>query len=41
MEYLIKASHRQYHTGFYFGEDNKQYMNHSSYIRNYDISWDC
>lgn len=34
---LSKASHRQYHTGFYFGEENKQIYETSSYIRDYDI----
>ena len=34
---LSKASHRQYHTGFYFGEKNKQIYQTSSYIRDYDI----
>ena len=34
---LSKASHRQYHTGFYFGEKNKQIYETSSYIRDYDI----
>ncbi|WP_026884310.1 peptidase U32 family protein [Clostridium akagii] len=37
MDYLLKPSHRRYFTGFYFGEDNKQYYESSSYIRNYDI----
>ncbi len=37
MEYLLKPSHRRYSTGFYFGEDKKQYYESSSYIRNYDI----
>lgn len=34
---LKMASHRQYHTGFYFGEKNKQIYETSSYIRTYDI----
>ncbi len=37
MDYLLKPSHRRYSTGFYFGEDKKQYYDSSSYIRNYDI----
>lgn len=37
MEYLIKPSHRQYSTGFYFGEKDKQIFESSSYIREYDI----
>ncbi|SMC21512.1 putative protease [Clostridium acidisoli DSM 12555] len=37
MDYLVKPSHRRYFTGFYFGEDNKQYTESSAYIRNYDI----
>lgn len=36
-EYLEKVSHRKYHTGFYFGEKNKQVYESSSYIRGYDI----
>ncbi|MDT8718130.1 U32 family peptidase [Clostridium sp. 19966] len=34
---LDKVSHRQYYTGFYFGDPNKQTYESSSYIRNYDI----
>lgn len=37
MEYLMKPSHRQYCTGFYFGNKNIQTYDSSSYIRNYDI----
>lgn len=37
IEYLMKPSHRQYCTGFYFGEPNKQIYDSSSYIRDYDI----
>lgn len=37
MEYLTMISHRNYHTGFYFGEKNKQIYETSSYIRGYDI----
>lgn len=34
---LMKVSHREYHTGFYFGEKNKQVYESSSYLRSYDI----
>lgn len=37
MENLKMASHREYHTGFYFGEKNKQVYGSSSYIRTHDI----
>lgn len=37
MDILMQVSHRQYSTGFYFGEDNKQIYENSSYIRNADI----
>ena len=37
MDYLLKASHRRYSTGFYFGEKGKQIFESSSYIRDYDI----
>ena len=37
MENLNKVSHRQYHTGFYLGEKNKQIYDSSSYIRDFDI----
>lgn len=36
-EYLLKPSHRNYTTGFYFGEENKQFYGSSSYIRDYDV----
>jgi putative protease len=34
---LMKVSHREYFTGFYFGEPNKQKYETSSYVRDYDI----
>jgi len=34
---LEKVSHREYYTGFYFGEKDKQVHSNSSYIRDYDI----
>ncbi|MCY6372325.1 peptidase U32 family protein [Clostridium ganghwense] len=37
LEYLMKPSHRQYCTGFYFGDKNIQTYDSSSYVRNYDI----
>ncbi|NEZ45979.1 U32 family peptidase [Clostridium niameyense] len=37
MDYLSKASHREYCTGFYFNEENKQCFQSSAYIRNCDI----
>lgn len=37
LDNLCKASHRQYYTGFYFGEKNKQVYETSSYVRDYDI----
>ena len=37
MEPLYKVSHRQYHTGFYFGKENSQIYGTSSYVRNADI----
>ncbi|MCT8976916.1 U32 family peptidase [Clostridium sp. CX1] len=37
LENLEKASHREYFTGFYFGDPNKQTYGSSSYIRGYDI----
>ncbi|MFL0268126.1 peptidase U32 family protein [Candidatus Clostridium radicumherbarum] len=37
MTSLKMASHREYHTGFYFGEKNKQVYGSSSYIRTHDI----
>jgi putative protease len=37
MKDLMMASHREFHTGFYFGEKNKQVYGSSSYIRTHDI----
>ena len=37
LDNLSKVSHRQYFTGFYFGDPNKQTYETSSYIRDYDI----
>jgi len=37
LDTVKKVSHRDYHTGFYYGEVNKQYYGTSSYIRDYDI----
>jgi putative protease len=37
MDSLSKVSHRDYHTGFYYGEAKKQIYDNSSYIRNADI----
>ncbi|GIM27909.1 peptidase U32 [Clostridium polyendosporum] len=37
MDNLLKVSHRNYHTGFYFGEKIKQTYESSSYIRDFDI----
>ncbi|MFC0905694.1 U32 family peptidase [Clostridium sp. MT-14] len=37
LEDLMKASHRKYFTGFYFGDKDSQIFENSSYIRNYDI----
>lgn len=37
LEDVSKASHRIYHTGFYFGDNDKQTYESSAYIRNYDI----
>lgn len=34
---VSKPSHRQYFTGFYFDEENRQIQSDSSYIRNYDV----
>jgi putative protease len=34
---LEKVSHREYYTGFYFGEKDNQVYGTSSYIRDYDI----
>ncbi|MCL2321511.1 MAG: U32 family peptidase [Oscillospiraceae bacterium] len=37
MDYLNMNSHREFFTGFYFGEDKKQTYYQESYIRNYEI----
>lgn len=37
LDNLMKVSHREYHTGFYFGEKDKQVYGSSSYLRSYDI----
>ncbi len=37
MKNLMMASHREFHTGFYFGEKNKQVYGTSSYIRTHEI----
>ncbi|MBW6409824.1 peptidase U32 family protein [Clostridium weizhouense] len=37
MENLNKVSHRQYHTGFYYGKNNEQVYDDSSYVRTADI----
>lgn len=37
MELLEKVSHRKYHTGFYFGRENSQIYESSTYVRDYDI----
>jgi putative protease len=37
MENLNKVSHRQYHTGFYYGQNGEQVYEDSAYIRNADI----
>lgn len=37
LEDLNKPSHRQYYTGFYLNEENKQVQDSSAYVRNYDI----
>lgn len=37
MHNLLRVSHRQYHSGFYFGITNKQIYDTSSYVRDYDI----
>lgn len=36
MDSLLKVSHRQYHTGFYFG-DNEQVVDSSAYVKNAEI----
>lgn len=37
MEWLEKVSHRKYYTGFYFGRENSQIYDTSTYVRDYDI----
>ena len=37
LEDLLKVSHREYFTGFYFNDPSKQMYGDSSYIREYDI----
>ncbi len=37
LEDLNKPSHREYNTGFYLDEKNRQIQDTSAYIRNYDI----
>lgn len=37
MEYLLKPSHRRYTTGFYYNDEDRQYYESSSYLRNFDI----
>jgi putative protease len=37
LDNVMKASHRVYFTGFYFGDPDKQVFETSSYIRDYDI----
>jgi len=37
LDNLMKVSHRDYFTGFYFGDPNQQKYETSSYIRDYDI----
>jgi len=37
LEELEKTSHRQYTTGFYFGDDDREKTDSSKYIRNYDF----
>ena len=37
MDTLLKISHRQYHTGFFFGKTGEQNYDVSSYFRDYDI----
>ncbi|SHE89447.1 peptidase U32 family protein [Clostridium fallax] len=38
LDILMKVSHRNYHTGFYFGQNSSmQIYENSSYIRDYDI----
>lgn len=37
MDNLLKTSHREYYTGFYFGDENNIVHENSNYIRDYDI----
>ncbi len=37
LEDLNKPSHREYYTGFFFNEENKQIQESSAYIRSYDV----
>lgn len=37
MHNLLRVSHRQYHSGFYYGRTNNQIYETSAYVRNYDI----
>ncbi|MEA4921283.1 MAG: U32 family peptidase [Clostridiaceae bacterium] len=34
---VFKVSHRNYYTGFYFGEGKSEYYEESAYIRNWDV----
>lgn len=34
---LLRISHRQYHTGFFFGKNGEQNYEGASYVRDYDI----
>lgn len=37
LDAVLKISHRQYHTGFFFGKMGEQTYDDSTYIRDYDI----
>ncbi|MGL5380495.1 peptidase U32 family protein [Clostridium sp.] len=37
MDTLLRVSHRQYHTGFFFGKSGEQNYEKASYVRDYDI----
>lgn len=37
MDSLLKVSHREYHTGFYYGESEKQIFDSSAYVKNAEI----
>ena len=37
LDTVLKISHRQYHTGFFFGKMGEQTYDVSSYVRDYDI----